>query len=72
MICETQGRYLIQTSPGDIDEMLSIAKKQRAKAEVIGEITDDSQQIFEYDGKTVAIIPNSPSKEDLEKIKRGD
>lgn len=36
-----------------------------AYATIIGEITDDDKEIFEYGGKTVAIIPNRPSGEQM-------
>ncbi|MFB0565906.1 MAG: AIR synthase-related protein [Candidatus Aminicenantaceae bacterium] len=68
MICETQGRMAIQMEAKDVDEVLTAIRSKGAKAEVIGEIIDDDKQIFEYKGKTVAVIPNRPSKADLEEL----
>ena len=64
LICETQARYIVQTAPEHADEVLAAAEG----AVVIGEITDDSCEIFEHNGKTVATIPNTPSKQILEAL----
>jgi len=40
-------------------------------AAVIGEITNDDKEVFEYRGQTIATIPNKPSKENLESLKGG-
>jgi len=71
LICETQGRYVVQVGENDVDEILSIARREGARAEVIGEITDDDRQIFRYAGETIATIFNQPSEEILEELKGG-
>lgn len=38
--------------------------------EVIAEINDDNKEVFEYKGKTVAVIPNRPSKAELEELQK--
>ena len=68
MICETQGRMAIQVEEKDVDEILTAIRSKKAKAEVIGEITDDDKQVFEYKGKTIAVIPNHPSEVDLAEL----
>jgi len=65
MICETQGRMVVQVEEEDVDEVLTAVRSKGPKAEVIAEITDDDKQIFEYKGKTIAVIPNRPSETDL-------
>jgi len=70
MICETQGRMAIQMEEKDVDEVLTTIRSKGAKAEVIGEITDDNKQVFEYKGKTIAVIPNHPSEADLEELEK--
>jgi len=42
------------------------------RSAIIGEITDDDKEVFEYRGQTVATIPNKPSKEILESLKGGN
>ena len=71
MICETQGRMAVQVEEKDIDEVLTAIRSKGPKAEVIGEITDDNKQIFEYKGKTIAVIPNRPSETDLGELMAG-
>ena len=34
------------------------------------EMNDDDKQVFEYQGKTIAVIPNRPSEADLEELTR--
>ena len=70
MICETQGRMAVQTEEKDVDEVLAAIRSRGPKAEVIGEINDDSKQVFEYQGKTIAVIPNRPTEADLEELTR--
>jgi len=41
------------------------------EAVVIGEITDDDKEIFEYQGQTVAVIPNKPSEAVLQELRKG-
>jgi hypothetical protein len=38
---------------------------------VIGEMNDDNKEVFEYKGKTVAVIPNAPSQADLKELNIG-
>jgi len=68
MICETQGRMAIQVEAKDVDDILTDVRSRGPKAEVIGEITDDDKQVFEYKGTTVAVIPSQPSEADLEAL----
>jgi len=70
MICESQGRMTIQVEGKDVDEVLKAVRSKGVKAEVIGEINDDDKQVFEYRGKTIAVIPNHPSKAELEELER--
>ncbi|MCD6590540.1 MAG: phosphoribosylformylglycinamidine synthase [Candidatus Aenigmarchaeota archaeon] len=70
LICETQARFALQVSPEDVEEVMKAIKSKGGVAAVIGEITKDDKEIFEYDGKTVAVIPNEPSKEILEGLKK--
>lgn len=70
MICETQGRMAVQVEEKDVDEILTAIRSKGAKAEVIGEMNDDDKQVFEYQGKTIAVIPNRPSEGDLEELTR--
>lgn len=69
--CETQARMLLQVSPADADEVLAIVKSRKAAAAIIGEINKDDKEVFVYQGKTVATIPNKPSKEILNSLKSG-
>ena len=39
--------------------------------EMTGEINDDDQEVFEYKGKTMAVIPNHPSQADFEELSLG-
>ncbi|MBL7082133.1 MAG: phosphoribosylformylglycinamidine synthase [Candidatus Aminicenantes bacterium] len=68
MICETQGRMVVQVEEEDVDEILAAIRSKGPKAEVIAEMTDDDKQVFEYRGKTIAVIPNHPSESDLEEL----
>jgi hypothetical protein len=36
-----------------------------------GEINDDDKEVFEYRGKTVGVIPNTPSPADLDALAGG-
>ena len=47
-----------------------VLRSPSTRAEVIGEITGDSQVVFEYEGRTIATIPNQPSPEVLEMLRR--
>jgi phosphoribosylformylglycinamidine synthase len=68
LICETQGRFAVQVAPEHDEEVLAAIQSNGKKAAIIGEITDDDKEIFEYNGKTVAVIPNKPSKDVLEEL----
>jgi phosphoribosylformylglycinamidine synthase subunit PurL len=69
LICETQARYIVQVSPESVDEVIEAIKSKTENTAVIGEITSDDKEIFEYGGKSIAIIPNNPSKETLALLK---
>ncbi len=68
LICETQGRFVVQVAPEHAEHVLAAIQSNGKKAAIIGEITDDDKEIFEYSGKTVAVIPNTPSKDVLEEL----
>lgn len=70
LICETQARMILQVSPEDVEEVIKAIQSKNGTATVIGEITKDDKEIFEYNGKIIAMIPNEPSKKILEKIKK--
>ena len=65
LICETQARYIVQADAADADAVVDAARTKTEYATIIGEITDDDKETFEYGGKTVAVIPNRPSGEQL-------
>ncbi len=71
LICETQGRMLVQVDPADVSEIMKAIQSQGGVAAVIGEITDADEEVFEYEGKTIAVIPNNPSEEILAELRRG-
>jgi hypothetical protein len=54
----------------DVDRLLKTIRAKGARAEVIGEINKDDKEVFEYGGKTVAVIPNRPSPADMEELHR--
>lgn len=68
MICETQGRMAVQVEPKDVDEVLDVVRAHGVKAEVIAEINNDDREVFEYRGKTVAVIPNKPSEAEMAEL----
>ncbi len=70
LICETQARMQIQVNPEDVEEVLAAIGSKNCSATVIGEITDDDKVVFEYGGKEIASIPNNPSQEFLEELKK--
>lgn len=70
LICETQARMQFQVNPHDVDEVMEAILSQNVKAAVIGEITDDDKTVFEYNGKVVASIPNSPSEEIIAELSK--
>jgi phosphoribosylformylglycinamidine synthase len=71
LICESQGRMAVQVAKKDVDLVLRTIRVKGVRAEVIGEINDDDKEVFEYRGKTVAVIPNRPSQADLEELSGG-
>lgn len=71
LICETQARYVVQVAPESVDEVLKAIRAKTDNAAVMGEITSDDKVVFEYNGETIATIPNKPSKETLEALKSG-
>ncbi|MBN1441818.1 MAG: phosphoribosylformylglycinamidine synthase [Planctomycetes bacterium] len=68
LICETQGRMVIQVPRKDVDLLLETIRAKKVRAEVIGEINDDDKEVFEYKGTTIAVIPNHPSREELDTL----
>lgn len=71
LICETQGRMVVQVSAEDVEEVMEAIRSKKGKAAAIGEINWDNKEVFEYAGQTVAVIPNKPSRETLESLKGG-
>ncbi len=70
LICETQGRMLLHVEPGDVEEVLKIIRGKGVAAEVIGEITGRDKEIFRYEGTVIAEIPNKPTPEMIEELKK--
>jgi len=70
LLRETQGRYTLQVSPENVDEVLKAIRSVGATATVIGEITNGKEAIFMFKDDTVATIPNNPSAEMLEELER--
>lgn len=50
---------------------LAIGPEQNDDAAVIGEVTSDEKEVFEYNGEVAAVIPNKPSKETLQALRSG-
>ena len=71
LICETQGRYVVQVAPSSVNEVLKAVRTKTDNVAVIGEITSDDNEVFEYKGEVIATIPNKPSKETLEALRSG-
>ena len=69
LICETQARMVLQVSSADADEIMAAIQSKNGIAAMIGEITNDDKEVFEYRGQTIATIPNKPSKEILQNLK---
>jgi len=64
LICETQGRMVLQVSREDVNQVMAAIYFQGVDAAVIGEITNDNKEVFMHGDKLVASIPNkSPYKE---------
>ena len=72
LICETQARYIVQVASDSVDEVLKALRSKTDNAAVIGEITNDDKEIFEYNKEVVAVIPNKPSQEELEILRCGE
>jgi len=70
VLCETQGRMLLQVKPGDVDEVLQSIPESVPVA-VIGEITDSTEEVFVYENEVVATIPNEPSPDVLAELREG-
>jgi len=68
LICETQARMAFQVSPEDVAEVVKAIQSKNGIATVIGEITDSDREVFRYNGKIVATIPNKPSEEILKSL----
>lgn len=67
-ICETQARMLLQVEPQYVDEVLAAIRAKNGIAAVIGEINDEDCCIFEFNGQTIATIPNKPSEEQMAEL----
>jgi len=72
LICETQARYVVHVAPESVDEVIKAIKSKTDNVAVIGEVTSDDKEIFEYNGEVIATIPNTPSKETIELLRRGN
>ncbi len=57
MISESQERMVLEVEPGSVDQVLSIADKYDLIANVIGELTQETQYVVEYRGEIVADMP---------------
>jgi len=68
LICESQGRMSVQVAKKDVEVVLKAIRSKGVRAEVIGEINDDAREVFEYQGKTVAVIPNKPSPAEMDEL----
>lgn len=71
MICETQARMVLQVAKKDVEAVLKAVRAKKVRAEVIGQINRDDKQVFEYNGKTVAEIPNAPTQAQLKELVSG-
>jgi phosphoribosylformylglycinamidine synthase len=69
LICETQARMAFQVPPADVDEVMAAIKSKKGNAAVIGEINNDNKEVFTYQGKTVATVPNKPSRETMKSLR---
>ena len=68
LIGESQGRMAVQVVKKDVDAVLKAIRAKGVRAELIGEINDDDKEVFEYRGKTVAVLPNRPSEAELQEL----
>jgi len=71
LICETQARMVLQVSPEDVDGVMETIQSKKGISAVIGEITNDDKEVFEFFGQNVATIPNKPSEETFRELKGG-
>jgi phosphoribosylformylglycinamidine (FGAM) synthase-like enzyme len=71
LICETQARYVVHVAPESVDKVLRAIRTKTDNTAVIGEVTADDKEVFEYNGEPVAVIPNKPSKEILKELRSG-
>jgi len=71
MICESQGRMAVQVAKKHVAPVLKAIRAKGVRAEVIGEINGDDKEVFEYKGKTVAVIPNAPTRAQLNELTNG-
>ncbi|MDD2587127.1 MAG: AIR synthase-related protein [Syntrophomonadaceae bacterium] len=67
-ICETQARMILQVEPQHVDEVLEAIRSKNGSTAVIGEITDQDYNVFEYQGQIIATIPNHPSEKVLKEL----
>jgi len=72
LICETQARYLVQVSPEDVDEVVAAIRAKTKHVAVLGEVTSGEEEVFEYGGEVIAVIPNRPSDEVLQALRSGE
>ncbi len=72
LICETQARYVVHVAPDSVDEVLTAIKSKTGNVAVIGEVTSNDKEVFEYNGEVIATIPNNPSKETIEALRKGN
>ena len=72
LICETQGRMVVQVAPEHAEPVLNAIQSNGKEAAILGEIIDDDKEVFEYNGKTIAVIPNKPSEAVLEELGKED
>ena len=70
ILCETQGRYLVQVDRDDVEEVLDAIRKTGADATHIGAITNDKGATFYKGSQKVAYIPRNPSDKELQRILR--
>jgi phosphoribosylformylglycinamidine synthase subunit PurL len=68
LICESQARMAVQVNRKDAALVLKTIRAKGVKAEVIGEINTDDKEVFEYKGKTVAVIPNRPTPAQMKEL----
>jgi phosphoribosylformylglycinamidine synthase len=71
LINETQARYVVQVAPASVDKVLRAIRTKTKNVAVIGEVTSDDKEVFEYNGEIIATIPNKPSKETLDALRSG-